>query len=281
MNNLLEWIAKFFGHIPVAGIEALLVKGLQAVLVLLVAYLALRITFKTIEHHFRKSDKRNDAAIKTYKRISRYVFWPLGILLALHVAGINLSSVFTTSGLFAVAIGFALKDITGNYIGGLIIKANNSIKPGDVLNIDDQMVRVKVIGLRDTIVRTKDLLDILIPNSILVQGKIGNYTLRDSVCRVMTTVGVSYSSDQDKVRAVLEKACSDLHGLSAKYPPVVTLDNFGNSSVNYHVNIYIGDPWARRLMRSKLNEAVWGGLKEAGIEISFPQLDVHLDRTSE
>ena len=280
-NDLLEWVAKFFGHIPVAGIEALAIKGLQAALVLLGTYVALRIVLKGIELRFRKSDESNDAAIKTYKKVSRYVLWTLGILIALHVAGINLSSVFTTSGLFAVALGFALKDITGNYIGGLILKANDSIKRGDVLEVDGQMVKVRTIGVRDTIVRNKDGLDILIPNSILVGGKIGNFTLRDSVCRVRTTVGVSYASDLKQVREVLEKACGTIDGLSAHVKPVVLLSDFGSSSVNYNVNVYIENPWRRRTMKSRLNEAVWWGLKEAGIQIAFPQLDVHFDKNAE
>ena len=217
---------------------------------------------------------------KHTKKVARYVFWILGILVALHVAGIDLSSVFTTSGLFAVALGFALKDIAGNYIGGLIIKANDSIKRGDVLEVDGQMVKVRSIGIRDTIVRSKDGLDILIPNSLLVGGKIGNYTLRDSICRVATTVGVSYSSDLKKVRDVLEKSCRTIDGLSTQRTPVVTLNDFGNSSVNYHIYVYIENPWNRRVIRSHLNEAIWWGLKEAGIEIAFPQLDVHFDKSA-
>ena len=281
MNNLLEWLAKFFGHIPVEGVEAFLMKGLKAALALLLVYLALRILLKVIELRYRKSDGSNDAAIQTYKKVSRYVFWTVGILSAVHIAGINLSALFTTSGLFAVAAGFAMKDVAGNYIGGLIIKANDAIKHGDVLDIDGAMVRVEHIGVRDTIFRSKDGLDILIPNSILVEGKIGNYTLRDSVCRVFTTVGVSYSSDLKQVRDVLEKACATVDGLSAKYPPKVTLNDFGDSTVNYNIYVYIENPWNRRMARSQLNEAVWWGLKEAGIEIAFPQLDVHFDKQSD
>jgi small-conductance mechanosensitive channel len=236
---------------------------------------------KVIELRYRKSDGSNDAAIQTYKKVSRYVFWTVGSLGAVHIAGINLSALFTTSGLFAVAAGFAMKDVAGNYIGGLIIKANDAIKHGDVLDIDGAMVRVEHIGVRDTIFRNKDGLDILIPNSILVEGKIGNYTLRDSVCRVFTTVGVSYSSDLKQVRDVLEKACATVDGLSAKYPPKVTLNDFGDSTVNYNIYVFIENPWNRRMARSQLNEAVWWGLKEAGIEIAFPQLDVHFDKRSD
>ena len=279
MNNLLEWLAKFFGHIPVAGIEALLFKGLQAALVLLVVFVGLRILFKAIDHHYKKSDERYKDDIRIYKKVSRFVLWTLGILIALHVVGVNLSSLFTTGGLLAVALGLSLKGILENYVGGLIIKADDSIKHGDVLDIDDQMVRVKSIGIRATVVRTKDDSDILIPNSLLVQGKIGNYTHRDLVCRLWTSVGVSYSSDLKQVREVLEEVCRNFDGLSAQHAPVVLLTEFGNSSVNYQVFVWIEDPWNRRVIKSKLNESVWWALKAAGIEIAFPQLDVHLDKS--
>jgi potassium efflux system protein len=281
IDNLLEWLAKFFGHIPVAGVEALLLKGFQAALILLVVFVALRILFKAIDHHYLKSDDRNKDDIRIYKRVSRFVLWTLGILIALYVVGVNLSSLFTTGGLLAVALGLSLKSILENYVGGLIIKADDTIKHGDVLDIDGQMVRVKNIGIRATVVRTKDDSDILIPNSLLVQGKIGNYTHRDSVCRLWTSVGVSYSSDLKQVREVLEEVCRNFDGLSAQHAPVVVLTDFGNSSVNYQVFLWIEDPWNSRMIKSKLNEAVWWALKAAGIEIAFPQLDVHLDKSAD
>jgi small-conductance mechanosensitive channel len=277
MNNLLEWLAKFFGHIPVAGIEALLIKGFQATLVLLVVFVVLRILFKGIDRHYTQGDKGNEDDIRIYKNICRYVLWTLGILIALHVAGMNLTSFFTTGGLLAVALGFALKNIAENYVGGLIIKADGSIKHGDVLDIDGLMVKVRSVGIRATLVRTKDDSDILIPNSLLVQGKIGNYTRRDSLYRIWTMVGVSYASDLKKVREVLENVCSTFDGLSAQHAPVVLLNDFGNSSVNYQVFVWMEDPWKGRVIKSNLNEAIWWGLKSAGIEIAFPQLDVHLD----
>jgi potassium efflux system protein len=281
MDNLLEWLAKFFGHLPLEGVEAFLVESFKAAFLLAFIYVLLRILVKGIDRRFKKHDQSNDAAIRTYKRISRIVLWSVGIFGALHVVGVNLTTVFTTGGLFAVAVGFALKDIAGNYIGGLIIKANDSIKHGDVLEVDGLMVRVKSVGLRDTIVRNKDGLDILIPNILLVQGKIGNYTLRDSVCRVWTEVGVSYSSDLKKVREVLEKVCNGFDGLSKQHAPVVLLNSFGDSSVNYRAYVWVEDPWNIRVVRSNLNETVWWALKDADIEIAYPQLDVHFDKSSD
>ena len=281
MEQFLEYLAKFFGHLPVSGIEAFLFQALKAVLVLLVTYVGLKFFARAIDRYLKTNYPGDPAAIRIYHKVARFVGWTVGVLLALHVAGIKLTSVFTTSGLFAVALGFILKNMLENYVSGLILKTGESIKHGDVLDVDGQMVRVKSIGMRDTIVRTKDDSDILIPNSLLVQGKIGNYTRRDTVCRLYTTVGVSYSSDLKKVREVLEGVCADFDGLSKQHDPVVLLTDFGDSSVNYQVFIWNEDPWNIRTLKSKLNEAVWWGLKDAGIEIAFPQVDVHFDPSDE
>jgi potassium efflux system protein len=281
MNKLLNWLAKFFGHLPVDGIEALAIQGLKAALVILASYVGMRIVVKGIDRHFTTIGHSDDAVIRTYKRVCRYSFLTVGILIALHVAGVKLTALFTTSGLIAVALGFALKDVADNYVAGMIIRTGESIKNGDVLDVDGMMVRVKSIGIRDTIVRTKNDSDILIPNSLFVQGKIANYTRRDSFCRVWTAVGVSYSSDLRQVREVLEGICSNFDGPSSQYSPVVLLTEFGDSSVNYKVFVWTEDPWNIRTLKSKLNEDIWRGLKEAGIEIAFPQLDVHLDKSLE
>jgi small-conductance mechanosensitive channel len=277
MDNLLQGLAKFFGHLPVSGVEAFLFQALKAVLVLLVTYVGLKLLGRAIDRRLKTSDPNDPADIRMYKKVCRFIVWTVGILLALHVAGIKLTSIFTTSGLFAVALGFSLKNILENYVSGLILKTDESIKHGDVLTVDGQMVKVKSVGVRDTIVRTKDDCDILIPNALLVQGKIGNYTHRDTLCRLYTTVGVSYASDLKKVREVLEGVCDNFEGLSTQHNPAVLLTDFGDSSVNYQVFVWTEDPWQIRVLKSKLNEAVWWGLKDAGIEIAFPQLDVHFD----
>jgi small-conductance mechanosensitive channel len=278
MDDLFKWLAGFFGHAPTEGVDAMVISGIQAGIVLLGAFVVSRALQKVIAVRFKSKEHKSDQVIRTYRKVVRWLVWGVGLLTTLHVLGLDLTPVFTTSGLFAVALGFALKDIAGNYFAGLVIKANDFVKHGDVLDIKGQMVRVKSIGVRDTLVRTKDGLDILIPNSALVQNDIGNYTLQDSLCRVWTTVGVSYSSDLQQVRQVLEETLNGIKGRSEKYPPNIYLNEFGNSAVIYRMSIIIDNPWDRRKIRSKVNEAIWRAFNDAGIVIAFPQLDVHLDK---
>jgi small-conductance mechanosensitive channel len=141
---------------------------------------------------------------------------------------------------------------------------------------DGGMVRVRRIGPRATIVRSKAEVDLIVPNSELVQNAVSNYTYRDSLYRLETQVGVAYGSDLKQVRAVLEQTCDNLEWKSKQMEPVILLDAFGDSSVNYLIRVWIDDPWIAGRARSQLNEAIWWALKDAHIVIAFPQLDVHL-----
>ncbi|MBW1820021.1 MAG: mechanosensitive ion channel [Deltaproteobacteria bacterium] len=277
MNKLSELFAKFFGHINVSGVEALGIKGLQAMFILLAAFWISRMIRRFIDRGLRHDDHNDEAAIDTYKRVARFIIMVPGILLAVHVLGINLSSLFTTSGLFAVALAFAMKNIAENYVSGIMLRFERTIKPGDVLESEGEIMRVQSIGFHATIVRTKDEKDLLIPNSQLVQNRVANYTYRDSLCRVETTVGVAYASDLKEVREVLERVCNQFDGTPPQHKPVVLLSDFGDSAVNFMVRIWIENPWDRRIVKSNLNEAIWWGLKDAGIVIAYPQLDVHFD----
>jgi small-conductance mechanosensitive channel len=278
MDELFVWLAKLFGHIPLEGVEALLFKSIKAGIVFLGLYVISHLLQKWIEKRLKKSADSSDQVIQTYQKVIRILRLIAGLFVILYVMGFDLTHLFTTSGLLAVAIGLALKDVLGNYFSGVILKANDFIKHGDILQVDGRIVRVKSIGARVTLVRNKDGLDILIPNSVLSESKIGNYTLKDSLCRLHTSIGVSYSSDLKQVRQVLEDTCDRLEGLSDKMPPQVYLHEFGNSAVTFLVYVSFEDPWSNRVMQSKLNEAIWWALKDAGIVIAFPQLDVHFDK---
>jgi small-conductance mechanosensitive channel len=125
-------------------------------------------------------------------------------------------------------------------------------------------------------VRTKEEADCIIPNADLVQNAISNYTHGDSLFRLETRVGVAYESDLGRVRKTLEAVCEGLDWRSAQKSPLIQLLDFGDSSVIYRVLLWIEDPWVSGRLRSELNEAIWWALKDAGIVIAYPQLDVHI-----
>ena len=277
MNKLSELFRGVAELINTKSIEAMGIQFFVSVAIVLAAFWISRILQRSIDRHMNHGAWNDQDAIIKYKIIVRFVVLVPGVLFAVHVLGFNLSSLFTHTSLIAVALAFAMKNIAENYTSGVLLRLERIISPGDVLETEGAMVRVKSIGLRSTIVRSKYEKDLVIPNSELVQERVTNYTYRDALCRIMTVVGVAYSSDLMKVREILEHTCDQLEWKSDQHDPEVLLVEFGSSSVNYKISVWIEDPWESGPAKSHLNEAIWWALQKADIVMAYPQLDVHFD----
>jgi potassium efflux system protein len=232
---------------------------------------------KAMLRAFRMRGLRDDASISVFTRLIHYFLLAMGFGIAIHTVGIDLTALFAAGAIFAIGLGFAMQNIAQNFVSGIILLVERIIKPGDVLEVDGEMVRIVRMATRATVARTLDEEEVIIPNSDLVQSKIKNYTLRDSLFRLRAPVGVLYSSDMRVVRDALKKAANDMTWRTDQVEPVVLMTEFGDSSVNFEVSVWIENPWEVRKLRSELNEAIWWALKDAEVTIAFPQLDVHFD----
>lgn len=210
-------------------------------------------------------------------RVAHYAILLVGFGVALQTIGISIGSLFTAGAIFAVGIGFAMQNISQNFVSGVILLAERSIRQGDILEIDGLMVRVREMGIRATMVRTREEEDLIVPNSSLVQSTVKNLTLTDNLYRLRTKVGVTYSSDLEQVSKTLRAVAGDLAVRHQGQDPRVMLRDFGSSSVDFEVSIWIEDPWDALPFQSELRYAIWRAFKKEGIVIAFPQLDVHLD----
>lgn len=210
-------------------------------------------------------------------RLLHYLVVITGFAIALHTIGINLTGLFAAGALFAVGIGFAMQNLTANFVSGIILLLERAIKPGDVLEVEGQMVRVKDMGIRATVARTLDDEDLVVPNSQLVQSTVTNYTLRDQIYRLRVAVGAAYESDVEEVIRILEKITDELPWRYKERQPVVLLSDFGSSSIDFEISVWIEDPWRARRAGSDLRRAIWRGFKDSSITIAFPQVDVHFD----
>jgi len=215
--------------------------------------------------------------LATTKRLLHYMVLIVGLGVALQTIGISLATVFAAGAVVAVAIGFALQNILQNFVSGVILLVERSITEADVLEVQGTVVRVDRIGTRATVARTRDEEELIIPNSILVQSTVKNLTLTDGVYRVRARVGVSYDSDMHEVERALTSAALSVTGRSRERDPVVFLIEFGDSSVVWEASVWAISPWTLPVTRSDLNKAIWWALKDAGIRIAYPQLDLHLD----
>jgi small-conductance mechanosensitive channel len=201
----------------------------------------------------------------------------VGFAIGLETLGIDLGAFFTAGAVFAVGIGFAMQNIAENFVSGVILLVERTIRPGDILEVNGEMVRVRNLGIRSTLARTTDDEEIIIPNSELVKNPVKNLRLSDSLLRVRVPVGVAYDSDLPTVMKVLQTTARTVQPDLDSSPPVVVLTAFGASSIDFEVSVWTLDPWSKPVVRSNLILAMWKALEEADIVIAFPQLDVHVD----
>lgn len=261
----------------VAGTPVTVATLVTVVLVLIATVLISRLVQRGATRLLRRRGLRDEGTVAAIVRLLHYTILVIGVGVAVETIGIDLTTFVAAGAILAVAIGFAMQNLTQNFLSGVILLMERTIKPGDILDVDDRTVRVVRMGIRATVVRTRDESELIVPNSTLVQEHVTNYTLRDNLFRLRATVGVRYSSDLELVRQVLERTAAALDWRLQGHDPVVLLTGYGSSSVDYDVSVWIDDPWLAQVRRSQLNEAIWWALEEAGITIAFPQLDVHFD----
>jgi small-conductance mechanosensitive channel len=250
---------------------------LMAALLILVSYAISRVVQQVISSTFERQQVEDRGTLHVARRLVHYLIMLVGIGVALDTVGIQLTALFAAGAIFAVGIGFAMQNIAQNFVSGVILLIERTIKPGDVLEVEKTVVRVVQMGIRATLARTRDDEDLIIPNSVLVQSTVKNYTLRDSLYRLRVPVGVVYSSDMALVFKTLKAVADRQEWRRSEKEPLVMLTTFGNSSVDFEVSVWINDPWSARQAISKLHDAIWWALKDVGVTIAFPQLDVHFD----
>jgi small-conductance mechanosensitive channel len=259
------------------GTEVTLVMIFVVGLMIVAAWWISHLLQRAVERAFHSRGIHDVGTVAVSKRLLHYTVMALGLALAVQQIGINLSALFAAGALFAVGLGFAMQNIAQNFVAGLILLVERPIKPGDIVEVEERVVRVLKMGIRTTVARTRDEEAIIIPNAALVQTSVKNFTLGDSMYRIRANVGVTYDSDMRRVRTALERAARGLPWRLQDHDPVVTMTEFADSSVDWQVSVWIDDPWRSRRFLSELLEAIWSAFQEDGVVIAFPQLDLHLD----
>ena len=252
--------------------------SLLAVIVVFVATLLLAsISKKAIQRFFNRYDKDDTKAANVFGMVVKLIIWLISLEIMFHMLGIHLTALFAASGFLALGAGFAVKNIVENFLSGRILRFEKTIRPGDLIIVNDKWLYIHHLGLRITTALTYDGEQVLIPNSMIAQSMITNLTRHDRLHRIKIQVGVSYDSDLKLVRETIEQTIDKLEWRSNEKKPSLYLDAFGDSSVNYSVEVWIDEASDSRTRRSDTHEAVWWALKDKDITIAYPQMDLHLD----
>jgi small-conductance mechanosensitive channel len=201
----------------------------------------------------------------------------VGIFIVLDNAGIHLGALTVFAGAVGVGVGFGLQNIASNFISGLVILAERPITVGDRVEVAGIVGQVQHIRARSTVIVTNDNITMIVPNSKFIDSPVTNWTYGDPRVRFRIPIGVAYGSDIEKVRAALIAAGKENPHTLSDPAPSVFLEKFGESSIEFELVVWSSEMSYRpRRYRSDLNFAIEKKLREAEIELAFPQRDIHI-----
>jgi potassium-dependent mechanosensitive channel len=205
-----------------------------------------------------------------------YVGYVLAALITFTVLGLNVSNIALIFGALSVGIGFGLQHVVSNFVSGLILLVQRPIKTGDWIVVGDQQGYVRRISVISTEIQTFDAAAVIIPNSTMLSSQVINWHLHNKLGRVIIRVGVSYDSDPEQVRKVL-LGCAEANPDLLKRPaPQVLFQEFGDSSLDFELRFFLREIDELLRVSSDLRFAIKKAFAEAGIEIPYPQRDIHI-----
>jgi small-conductance mechanosensitive channel len=205
-----------------------------------------------------------------------YLIIIIGIIIALQGLGIKLTALTVFAGVLGVAIGFGMQSITANIISGIVILFERPIKEGDMVRFKETIGTVMKINLRATIIRTILNEHLIVPNSEFINAVVENMSYGDIRLRIKVTVGVAYGTDPYMVKEALLEAAGATENVLGSPGPNVFFKEFGDSSLNFELYVWIDNPSKRFVTESDLNFEIVKQFKERGITIPFPQRDVYV-----
>ncbi|UOQ43795.1 mechanosensitive ion channel [Halobacillus salinarum] len=216
----------------------------------------------------------------TLDKAFHYLIMIIAIMISLSTVGFELSALTVFAGIVGVGLGFGMQNIASNFISGIILLFERPIKVGDRVVVDEIIGDVERINMRATVIKTLDNEHIIVPNSYFLEEHVVNRSYSDKVIRLVIPVGVAYGSDVPLVRKVLlqaaEQEAADSPTVKIEPAPFVNFKEFGDSSLNFELFVWISDPEHMIRIRSNLNFRIDAIFRENSIEIPFPQRDLHV-----
>jgi small-conductance mechanosensitive channel len=274
-----EWLES---GVKVGGVTITIGSVLGSLLLFALFLFGAAMLKRLLHRYARRNEHVNLSTIYTVERLLHYLLLSIGLLWALSVAGIPMAKMTLFAGALGVGLGFGLQAIFNNFVSGLILLFDRSLKVGDFVELASGVHgHVREIRIRATLITTNDDIDILVPNSEFVTGRVVNWTLREVARRQKIPFGVAYGTDKELVKkAALEAAAAVPFTLSLDGPraPQVWLAGFGDSSLDFQLVVWLNAEATRRVgaITAAYNWALHTALEKYGIEIPFPQRDLHV-----
>ena len=209
-------------------------------------------------------------------KVSRYLIYTTGVLVTISMIGVSWGDVQWLVAAMGVGLGFGLQEIFANFISGLMILFERPIRIGDTVTVGEISGTVSRIRIRATTITDFDNKELVVPNKSFVTDPLINWTLSDPVTRVVIDLGIAYGSDTEQAHAIMTKVITDHPEVLDDPNPTVFFIGFGESSLDFQIRVFVSERIKRMPLKHDLHMALDKALREAGIEIPFPQRDLHL-----
>ncbi|MCC2095640.1 MAG: mechanosensitive ion channel [Hyphomicrobiales bacterium] len=264
------------------GVQLGAIKVTPLLVVKAIALLALTLWLvftlsKFIEARLHKADSLTPSVRVLIAQLLKFSLIVVAIVIALSSAGIDLSAFALFSGALGVGIGFGLQKVVSNFVSGLILLTDKSIKPGDVISVGESFGWVGAMSARYTSVQTREGSEYLIPNEDLITRQVVNWSFSNHRVRLEAKFGVSYDSDPHHIIRVAQEAVSNVPRVLKEPPARCNMAGFGDSSLDFSMRFWITDPTeGLGNIRSDVYLALWDAFKREGISIPYPVRDLRL-----
>lgn len=270
--DLLDAASVTVGGIRVSAL--IVMKGVATLILLL--WLA-TITARLLEQRVQNLPNLTPSVQVLIGKMIKIVFITAAILVAVNSVGIDLTALAVFSGAVGVGLGFGLQKVVSNFVSGIILLLDRSVKPGDTIAVAGYYGRIDSLGARYASVITRDGVEHLIPNEEFITTRVENWSFSNEFLRLRKTVGVHYKSDIHKAIELCLDAAANTDRILKDPKPACLLRDFGDSSVDLEIRFWIRDPMnGRANVTSELLLGIWDRFAENGIEIPYPQRDLHL-----
>lgn len=230
----------------------------------------------SLEHLPQKMPHVEKGVIPPLSSLVTYVLWLIFVIIALGILGVNFTSLAVVAGGLSVGVGLGMQHLFSNLVSGLMLIFGRSILVGDYVDVGGISGTVRSITIRSTVIETPDKSEVFIPNSTIMNGQFINWTRHNDTVRRTITVGVAYDSDVNLVMRLLRQLADEHEHVLEEPAPIVMFSNFGNSTLDFNLMVYIDNLSNSTSTQTDLRLAIIRTFREHNIDIAFPQLDVHL-----
>jgi small-conductance mechanosensitive channel len=232
---------------------------------------------ETLESRLRHSPNLTPSVQVLFGKLLKFSLITIAVLAAISTTGMDLTALAVFGGALGVGIGLGLQRVVANLFSGLILLLDKSIKPGDVVAVAGTYGWVNTLGGRYVSVVTRDGIEHLIPNEEFITTRVENWTHSNSQIRIKIPIGVHYHSDVERALEICVQCAGEVPRVLQDPKPVCQLRAFGDSSVELELRLWLGDPMnGINNVRSDTLRRIWKAFHEEGIEIPYPQRDLHL-----